>query len=92
MLTQEAIGVSEAKAKLPTLVRRLESGEQGRAILFRQNHPVAVILPIGVYERLERLEADIEQIEDALALARAGAHNNGSTYPLEEVAAKLDLL
>lgn len=92
MLTKEAIGVSEAKTKLPTLVHRLESGEQDRAILFRQNRPVAVLLSIGVYERLEQLQADIEQFEDALALARAGAHDKGSTYSLEEVAAKLDLL
>jgi prevent-host-death family protein len=92
MLTQEAIGVSEAKAKLTSILRRLESGEQDRAILFRQNHPIAVLIPIAVYERLEKMQEDLEHYEDALALAKAQAINDGTTYSLEEVATKLDVL
>jgi PHD/YefM family antitoxin component YafN of YafNO toxin-antitoxin module len=92
MLTKEVIGVSEAKANLPRLIRSLESGEQERAVLFRQNHPVAVILPMGVYERLEALETNIEFLEDALAIAKAESMNDGTTWSIKEVRDKLGLL
>lgn len=92
MLTREVIGVSEAKAKLPSLIRSLESGEQDRAVLLRQNHPVAVLLSMGVYERLEAMEANIEFLEDALAVAKADRMNDGTTWSVEEVEDKLGLL
>jgi prevent-host-death family protein len=75
MLAQEMIGISEAKAKLSALVKRLESGQQERALLLKQNRPVAVILPLGSYERMVELEERIEFLEDALAVARAEAIN-----------------
>jgi len=91
MLTQEAVGISEVKRSLTTLVRRLQSGEQARVIVFKQNRPVAVMLPMGVYERLEALEADIEHLEDALSIGKAEAINDGTTWSLQEVREKLGL-
>jgi prevent-host-death family protein len=78
MLAQEMIGISEAKAKLSALVKRLESGQQERVLLLKQDRPVAVILPIGPYERMVELEERIEFLEDALAVARAEAINDGT--------------
>ena len=90
-ISQEAIGITEAKTALPAVVRRLMSGEQARAFLFRRNKPVAVILPIEAYERLERLESDLEHLEDAMALAKASSVNDGTTWSIEEVKDKLGL-
>ena len=90
-ITEEAIGITKAKTTLPAVVRRLTSGEQARAVLFRRNTPVAVILPIEAYERLERLEADLEHLEDAMALAKAASVNDGTTWSVEEVKDKLGL-
>jgi prevent-host-death family protein len=91
MIAEEVVGISEAKSKLTGIVRRLQSGEQARAFVFKQNRPVAVILPVDVYERLSRIEEDLEHFEDALALARARELNDGTTWSLDEVAKKLDL-
>ncbi len=91
MLAEEMIGISEAKAKLSALVKRLESGQQERALLLKQNRPVAVILPLGAYERMVELEERIEFLEDALAIARAEAINDGTSWTLQEVKDKLGL-
>jgi prevent-host-death family protein len=84
-IIEESIGITQAKSTLPDVVRRLVSGDLARAVLFRRNRPVAVLLPVDVYERLENLAADLEHVSDALALAQAERINDGHTISLDEL-------
>ena len=90
-LAAEMVGISEAKTTLLKLVKNLESGEQERAILLRQNRPVAVILPMEVYERMQGIVDDLEHYADAKAIAEAERVNDGTTLSLDEVDEKLGL-
>jgi hypothetical protein len=46
---------------------------------------ISEIVPLGPYERMVELEERIEFLEDALAVARAEAINDGTSWTLEEV-------
>ncbi len=74
-------GVAEARKQLGKLLRRVQSG--GVVTISRRGRPVAVLMSVEAYRRLERAEAYLRALEisdrlssgsgvpDALTVARA---------------------
>lgn len=84
-LSEEMLGLTEAKTKLPGRVDRLAKGELERVVLLRRSSPVAVILSANEYERLRGLEKTRDDLEDLKAALRAKANDDGSRVSLDEV-------
>lgn len=87
-LAEEIMGVSAARVELSKRVRRLQSGELERVVIVRQNSPVAVILTVEEYERMQTLD---ELKEDILALGQALAADDGTRISLDDLKAKLGI-
>jgi PHD/YefM family antitoxin component YafN of YafNO toxin-antitoxin module len=87
-LAEEILGITQAKSELSGRVKRLESGLLERVVLVRQNHPVAVILSTGEYDRIRAAQ---EFFEDAMAVLEAKDKDDGTRVSLEEIKAKYGL-
>jgi prevent-host-death family protein len=87
-LAEEIMGVSAARVELSKRVRRLQSGDLERVVIVRQNSPVAVILTVEEYERMQTLD---ELKEDILALGQALAADDGTRISLDDLKAKLGI-
>lgn len=89
-LTEEMVGVTEARKDLPRRVNRLEAGEVSRVVLLRRSQPVAVILSTDEYERFRAMELLSEELEDLRAALRAWKDDDGTRVSLDEVLKMLD--
>lgn len=49
---EELVGVRDTSRELPSLIRRLETGEQEKFVLMRRGKMVAVLLSFEAYEEL----------------------------------------
>lgn len=84
-LSEEMLGLTDAKKELPNRVKRLVSGELERVVLLRRSQPVAVILSANEYERFRDLERVQEDFDDLTAAIRARSADDGSRISIEEV-------
>jgi antitoxin StbD len=80
------VPVSEAKARLAELIR--EAADED-VILMRHGHPAAVI--IGV-ERLDALIEELEDARDRIALIEARETPDDMFIPLDKIKAEFGLL
>jgi hypothetical protein len=53
----EMLPIKEAARYLPRAIARLDAGESGHYVITRRNQPRAVLIPVGRYEELLRIEA-----------------------------------
>lgn len=84
-LADEILGITEAKTGLPQRVKRLQSGELERVLIMRQNHPVAVILTVEEYERMQNAAATKELVEDLRLLIEAKKSDDGTRVTLDDL-------
>jgi prevent-host-death family protein len=87
-LAQEILGITKAKSELPSRIKRLQSGLIERVVIVRQNSPVAVILSADEYDRIRRLEATQEFMEDLMLLVEAKEKDDGTRVSLDDLKAK----
>lgn len=90
-IRESFVGVSEAKSRLPQVLRGLESGETNHVFVMRNNEPVAVLVPTSAYEQMQELEELKEHLEDALLVVEANAEDSGKRHNLDEVIAELGI-
>jgi prevent-host-death family protein len=90
-LNEEIVGVTDARDELPRRVRLLENGELGRVVIVRHSSPVAVILSVEEYDRMVRLDAQREALEDAIAVLEARKNDDGTRIPLDDIKRELDI-
>jgi prevent-host-death family protein len=88
-LADEFVGITDAKNRLPHVVKRLQDGLQDRVVILRNNDPVAVIIPVHVYEELRELETEREFLEEALMIAEARQADDGSRWSLSDIKKEL---
>jgi prevent-host-death family protein len=80
MRTEDAVPVTEASKRLPTLVREVES--HGQRILFRNNRPVAALIGL---DRLRELQETEDALADLSLLAARTLTDSGSRTSLDDV-------
>jgi prevent-host-death family protein len=88
-LADEFVGVTDAKNRLPHVLKRLQDGDQDRVVILRNNDPVAVIIPVRVYDELRELEAEREFLREALLVAQARQADDGSRWDLDDIKREL---
>ncbi len=85
VVEQEHIGVTDARAKLTSVINSLQEELTDHVYLMRQNQAVAVILPANAYNRIRELEATCEHLEEALAIVEARLSDSGERHTLDQV-------
>lgn len=81
----ELMTMTEAKTEFSGRIRRLRSGELDRVVVITRSSPVAVILAVDEYKRLQALESKREEIEDILMALKAKAVDDGTRLTLSEL-------
>jgi prevent-host-death family protein len=84
-VADEIVGLSAAREELSSLVKGLQNGASDRVVLVRNSSPVAVILTVEEYDRMRRLDAQKELLEDLVALLEARQVDDGTRFTLEEI-------
>jgi prevent-host-death family protein len=85
----ELMTMTEAKTEFSGRIRRLRSGELERVVVITRSSPVAVILAVSEYERLQVLEGKREEIDDILMALKAKAVDDGTRLSLSELEARI---
>ena len=79
--TDQAISTTDLQRRGKALLDRLQSGDQDKYVIMRDNRPACVMLPIATYEALmDELE---DMRIDALAAERAATFDAATAIPLD---------
>ncbi len=79
--TDQAISTTDLQRQGKTLLDRLQSGDQDKYVVMRDNRPACVMLPIATYEALmDELE---DMRIDAIAAERAATFDPATAIPLD---------
>lgn len=79
--TDQAISTTDLQRQGKALLDRLQSGEQDKYVIMRDNRPACVMLPISTYEALmDELE---DMRIDAIAVERAATFDPATAIPLD---------
>ena len=54
------VSIAQARRELTRLIRRVESGEEEEVVITKRGRPTAALLPYEQYERLLKLQADLQ--------------------------------
>lgn len=87
-LAEEMVGITAAKAELPRRVKQLMRGDLEKVVIIRQNSPVAVIVAVDEYDRMQRLEDMNEELEELVAVLEAQRADNGVRVSLDDLKKK----
>jgi prevent-host-death family protein len=88
-VADELMGITDAKTEFSKRIRRLTAGEVDRVVILKRSNPVAVIVTVDEYERLQEIERMREEIEDVMAVLKARKTDDGARVTLEELEARL---
>lgn len=84
--TNETISVTDIQRRAKEIFERIESGEQEKFVVLRNNEIAAVLLPA---ERYEALMDELEDLRiDAIAAGRAATFEPGKAITHEEMLAR----
>lgn len=84
--TDETISVTDIQRKAKDIFERIESGEQEKYVVLKNNEIAAVLLPADRYEALMDELADLRI--DAIAAERAATFDPARAITLEKMAAR----
>jgi antitoxin StbD len=79
--TDQAISATDLQRQGKSLLDRLQSGDQDKYVVMRDNKPACVMLPVSSYEALmDELE---DMRIDAIAVERAASFDPAKAIPLD---------